>query len=127
MSLARQPRFDADDDDDGPDPLPDGRLTPPPRKPPTAIAMATPPPPHRNYHPTRYGTGITMLRRVARTALGSCLVTAGFAGVYLAPLGVITIASALAASGGALVMARAIVAPSIYRAPARQRRARGAR
>jgi hypothetical protein len=125
MSLARQPRFDPDDD--GPDPLPDGRLTPPPRKPPTAIATATPPPPHSNYHPTRYGTGITTLRRVARAAFGSCLVTAGFAGVYFAPLGLMTLASALAASGGALVMARAIVAPSIYRSSARRRRGRRAR
>ena len=126
MSLARQPRFDPDDDD-APDPLPDGRLTPPPRKPPTAIATATPPPPQRNYRPTRYGPGITMLRRAARAAFGSCLLTAGFAGVYLAPLGLITIASALAASGGALVMCRAIVAPSIYRTAARRRRGRSAR
>lgn len=126
MSFARQPRFDADDDD-GPDPLPDGRLTPPPRKPPAAIATATPPPPHRNYRPTRYGVGITMLRRVARTAFGTCLLTAGIAGAYLAPLGVITIASAFAASSGALVMCRAIVAPSIYRSPARRRRGGDAR
>ena len=126
MSLARQPRFDPDDDD-GPEPLPDGRLTPPPRKPPTAIATATPPPPQRNYRPTRYGSGITMLRRFARTAFGSFLLTAGFAGVYWAPLGLITIASAFEAGGGALVMCRAIFAPSIYRTAARGRRGGAAR
>jgi hypothetical protein len=118
MNIARQ--FEPDDWQ--PEPLPDGRLGPPRRRPPTAIGTATPDLPSPAYRRARHRFGPTRLQRIARTALGTTLCSAGGVTGFLAPIGLGTIVSAFSIAAGIFIAHRALTTPSSHRsAPYRQR------
>jgi hypothetical protein len=114
MRALRWKEHDPDDDNGGPAPQADGRLEPPSRQPPTAIGVATPQPPSEPYRPTRYGTGLTHVRRAATAALGVMLITVGGVVITVAPLSLGSLLGATSVGIGSIVGVRALRATKIY-------------
>jgi hypothetical protein len=124
MRSLRWTEHDPDDDRHGPAPQADGRLVPPSRQPPTAIGLATPQPPSEPYRPTRYGKGLTHVRRAAHAALGVVLIVVGGVMIALVPPSLGTLLGATSFGFGSFVGLRALRATDIYAANDNDRRRR---